>query len=76
MHVPFSYIHKPQHILSDLKIRGARPEGDLDLETRFIKMYVNDLSVDFGEQGRKALDLYYRKAVEMGLIEKFQLEIV
>ena len=50
--------------------------SDLDLETRFIRMYVNDLSIDFGEQGRKALDLYYRKAVEMGLIEKFQLEIV
>jgi 1,4-dihydroxy-6-naphthoate synthase len=49
---------------------------DLELETKFIRMYVNDLSVDFGEKGRKALQLYYRKANEMGLLPKFQMEIV
>ena len=50
--------------------------SDVELERKFIRMYVNDLSVDFGEKGRKALDLYYKRATEMGLIEPFELEIV
>ncbi|EQD78056.1 protein containing DUF191 [mine drainage metagenome] len=49
---------------------------DLELETKFIRMYVNDLSIDFGEKGRKALDLYFGRAVSMGLIKPFQVEIV
>lgn len=49
---------------------------DLELETKFIKMYVNDLSVDFGEKGRKALDLYYKRAISMGLLPEFKTEIV
>ncbi len=49
---------------------------DLELETKFIKMYVNELSIDFGEKGRKSLDLYYKKAFQMGLLDKFEVEIV
>ncbi|MCL4349997.1 MAG: ABC transporter substrate-binding protein [Candidatus Thermoplasmatota archaeon] len=50
--------------------------SDLELETKFIRMYVNDLSVDFGEKGRKALEKYYGRAYDMGLVDKFPLEIV
>lgn len=50
--------------------------SDVELERKFIRMYVNDLSIDFGESGRKALELYYRKAVDMELIKPFKLEIV
>ena len=49
---------------------------DLELETRFIKMYVNDLSVNFGDSGRRALEMYYKKANEMQLLPKFEMEIV
>ncbi|MHB1439833.1 MAG: MqnA/MqnD/SBP family protein [Cuniculiplasma sp.] len=49
---------------------------DLDLETRFIKMYVNELSIDFGERGRKALEMYYERAFKMDLLERFRMEIV
>ena len=50
--------------------------NDMDLERKFIKMYVNKLTVDFGEKGRKALVLYYRRAFEMNLLKPFKLEIV
>ncbi|AKA48460.1 ABC transporter substrate-binding protein [uncultured archaeon] len=50
--------------------------ADIELERKFIRMYVNDLSVDFGDKGRKALELYYKKATEMGLLKPFNLEIV
>lgn len=56
-------------------LKYARYE-DVELERKFIRMYVNELSIDFGESGRKALKLYYEKATEMGLIEPFELEIV
>ncbi len=49
---------------------------DFDLERKFVRMYVNALSVDFGERGRKALDMYYGRAAEMGLIRKPVLEVV
>ncbi|MEW5767673.1 MAG: MqnA/MqnD/SBP family protein [bacterium] len=44
----------------------------LDAETgaRFVKMYVNDLTVDMGERGKEALTLLFRRAYEKRLIEK------
>ena len=50
--------------------------ADMELERKFIMMYVNPLSIDFGDKGRKALELYYKRAVGMSLIEPFDLEIV
>lgn len=41
----------------------AREDG-----RRFVRMYVNDDTVDMGEEGRKALKTLYSKAVERGLI--------
>jgi 1,4-dihydroxy-6-naphthoate synthase len=49
---------------------------DLELETKFIKMYVNYLSIDFGDRGKRALELYYERAFDMGLLQKFKIEIV
>ncbi len=36
---------------------------------KFIGMYVNELTVDFGEQGRVALKLLFEKAYEAGLVD-------
>lgn len=49
---------------------------DFELERKFIKMYVNELSIDFGDRGKKALDLYYKKAVERNLMKPFKPTIV
>jgi 1,4-dihydroxy-6-naphthoate synthase len=35
---------------------------------KFVGMYVNDLTLDYGDRGRAALDLFYREAHEKGLI--------
>ena len=56
-------------------MKYARYEN-LELETKFIKMYVNDLSIDFGKPGKLALDLYFKKAFSMGLVKPFNIEIV
>ncbi len=50
--------------------------NDLELERKFVKLYVNELTEDFGQTGRKALDLYYRKAADIGLIKGFTPTII
>ncbi len=49
---------------------------DLDLADRFIGMYVNELTVDYGERGRKALKVFFDEATERGLIPPVSLEFV
>ena len=36
---------------------------------KFVHMYVNDLTLDMGERGRKALDLLYARAVRAGVLK-------
>lgn len=43
---------------------------DFELGEKFIKMYVNDLTIDMGEAGKKALDLLFDKAYKKGIINK------
>ena len=42
----------------------------IDRETgrRFVRMYVNEDTVDLGDEGRKALETFYRRAAKEGLI--------
>ncbi|MBA4417030.1 MAG: ABC transporter substrate-binding protein [Syntrophus sp. (in: bacteria)] len=41
-----------------------------DEAKRFVRMYVNDFTVDIGENGKKAVELLLRKGFEAGIIEK------
>ncbi|MBM4176419.1 MAG: ABC transporter substrate-binding protein [Ignavibacteria bacterium] len=48
-----------------------------ELGEKFIKMYVNELTIDMGDEGKKALDLLFQKAFEKGLIKyKIDFELV
>jgi 1,4-dihydroxy-6-naphthoate synthase len=49
---------------------------DLNLADRFVGMYVNDLTVDYGEKGRRALEVLFAEAGKAGLVPKFELEFV
>ena len=50
---------------------------DVPQGKRFVHMYVNELTLDMGETGRKALDLLYRRAVAAGAIPQAPaLEVV
>lgn len=42
-----------------------RAKGD-----RFVGMYVNEATLDYGERGRQGVDLFYRRAHEAGLIPR------
>ncbi len=43
---------------------------NFELGEKFIKMYVNELTIDLGSQGEKALQILFDKAYEKGLIPK------
>ncbi len=45
--------------------RGLDPE----LTDRFVGMYVNDLTLDYGERGRKAIERFLAEGVAAGIIE-------
>jgi len=42
-----------------------RARGD-----RFVGMYVNEATLDYGERGRRGVELFYRRASEAGLIPR------
>jgi 1,4-dihydroxy-6-naphthoate synthase len=41
---------------------------DQALADEFVGMYVNDLTLDYGEAGRKSVRLFLKEAAEAGLI--------
>ena len=64
----------------DAAVEYAMPFGrgiDRDTCRRFVRMYVNEDTINMGEEGRKALETLYRRAHEGGLIESIPpLDIV
>ncbi|HWP48620.1 MAG TPA: MqnA/MqnD/SBP family protein [Candidatus Limnocylindrales bacterium] len=44
--------------------RGLKPK----LTDKFVSMYVNELTLDFGESGRKAIQLFLEKGYQKGII--------
>jgi len=43
---------------------------DLTKGDRFVGMYVNEATLDYGERGRRGVELFYRRAHEAGLIPR------
>ena len=48
-----------------------------DLADKFVGMYVNELTVDYGDSGRKAVETLFKMAYEKGIYaEPVQIEFV
>ena len=63
--IHYGYTHQSEAIPYALQYgRGINRQ----LGERFVKMYVSELTVDMGEQGKKALELLFRLSFERGLI--------
>lgn len=45
---------------------------DESLADKFIGMYVNDLTIDYGDRGRRAVELFLERGYEAGLIPRTQ----
>jgi len=42
---------------------------------KFVKMYVNDITVDMGEKGEEAIQRLFSMAKEKGLVPNFEFKI-
>ncbi len=63
--IKYSLTHREEAVDYALKFARDMTKEKAD---KFIGMYVNDLTVDYGERGRKAIELFLREAREMDLI--------
>jgi len=45
-----------------------------NLIEKFVKMYVNDITVNMGSEGEKSIRLFFDMAIERKLVQKFDLE--
>jgi 5,8-dihydroxy-2-naphthoate synthase len=72
--IVFGYQHQDESIPYAMRWgRGI----DQKLGERFVKMYVNELTIDMGTQGKNALEYLYRTARERGLVPEIgQLQLV
>jgi 1,4-dihydroxy-6-naphthoate synthase len=63
--IEYGYAHQDEAIPYALEFgRGI----DADLGSRFVKMYVNEVTIDMGEPGKQALELLFQRAHERGII--------
>jgi 5,8-dihydroxy-2-naphthoate synthase len=71
--IQMSLKNRPEAVKYALKFgRGL----DLKLADQFIGMYVNDLTVDYGEKGRRALQVLFQEAEKAELLPRVALEFV
>ncbi len=60
-----------------MKFAGEFARGaPVDLVDKFVLMYVNDLTLNMGEEGRRALEFLYKRAVDVGVVDRIDLQIV
>lgn len=64
--IHYGYTHQTEAVPYAMKWgRGI----DYTLGERFVKMYVSELTIDMGAQGKKALELLFKLAKERGIIQ-------
>ena len=56
-------------------IRKYAQEMDEDVMYKHIDLYVNDFTRNLGQQGREAIEILYKKAIEQGLIPPLNQQI-
>ena len=63
--IKYSLTHRDEAVEYALKYARGMTKDEAD---KFIGMYVNDLTVDYGERGKKAIELFLKEAYEKRLI--------
>ncbi len=63
--IQFSLDHRPEAV--EYALQFGR-DLDRDLADRFVGMYVNDWTLDYGPRGRQAIDLLLKKGADAGLV--------
>ena len=70
--IEFGLKHIDDAIEYAMKYGRGKPR---DLIEKFVKMYVNDVTVNMGENGEKSIKKIFELAIEKNLVSKFNLKI-
>jgi 1,4-dihydroxy-6-naphthoate synthase len=72
--IEFGLAHRAEAVRHSMKYARGMETG---LTDKFVGMYVNDYTIDYGERGREAVRLLLRRAHEAGIIPRpVELEFV
>jgi 1,4-dihydroxy-6-naphthoate synthase len=64
--------HQKDALDYSMQYSRGKPE---DLIEKFVKMYVNDVTVDMGKSGEKSIRTFFDMAAKRELIPKFNIQI-
>ena len=67
--IEYSLSHREEALKYALQF-ARNLEGKTELADKFVGMYVNELTIDYGDSGRKALTKLFEMANEKGLYAK------
>ncbi len=56
-------------------IKQYAQEMDEDVMYKHIKLYVNNFTIDLGEDGKKAIEILYDKAISLGVLPEMNTQI-
>ena len=70
--IQFGLKHNDDAIEYAMKYGREKPR---DLIEKFVKMYVNDVTVNMGKNGEKSIRKFFEMAAEKNLVPKFNLKI-
>ena len=70
--IEFGLKHIDDAIEYAMKYGRGKPR---DLIEKFVKMYVNDVTVNMGENGEKSIRKFFEMATEKNLVPKFNLKV-
>jgi len=70
--IQFGLKHNDDAIEYAMKYGREKPR---DLIEKFVKMYVNDVTVNMGKNGEKSIRKFFEMATEKNLVPKFDLKI-
>lgn len=72
--IEYSLEHREEALEYALTFGRGLAKDDAD---RFVGMYVNELTIDLGQRGKKSVDLFLREAYQVGLITNLpELEFI
>jgi len=70
--IQFGLKHTDDAIEYAMKYGRGKPR---DLIEKFVKMYVNNVTVNMGENGEKSIRKLFEMAIQKNLVQKFSLKI-
>ena len=70
--IQFGLKHPDDAIDYAMKYGRGKPK---DLIKKFVKMYVNDVTINMGESGEKSIRRFFEMAIQKKLVPKFNLKI-